>query len=249
MEKSAQPIHKANMIVVIVDQGKAEQVAEIANVYSAGLKTAFRGRGTADSELLDYLGLGDRDKEIVVFAVREVQVGHVLNELKQRLRLEKHGSGIAFSIRITGVGGRRTLNLLSKEDSQKVPVYLHKTEEEDSLMKQKHQFNLIITIINRGFADDVMDAARAAGAEGGTVVYARGVGIHETEMFFGIAIQPEKEMVLILTQKDKSADIMMAICEQAGLSKEGKGVSFSLPVDDVIGIAHLLDKEGCSFNE
>ena len=59
-------------------------------------------------------------------------------------------------------------------------------------------FELIITIINRGFSEDVVDAAKSAGAQGGTVLHARGTGVHEAEKFFGISIQPEKEMVLTL---------------------------------------------------
>lgn len=104
--------------------------------------------------------------------------------------------------------------------------------------KQK-EFNLIMTVVNRGFADDVMDAARGAGAQGGTILHARGSGIHEAEKFFGISIQPEKEIVLILVPLEKRNAIMQAICEKAGLNTQGKGLSFSMPVDDVMGIVHM----------
>ena len=101
------------------------------------------------------------------------------------------------------------------------------------------EFELVITIVNRGFADEVMDAAKAAGATGGTVLYGRGTGIHEAEKFFGITIQPEKEVVLILTPLKTRNAILKAICKGAGLSTEGHGISFSLPVEDVMGIVHL----------
>lgn len=61
---------------------------------------------------------------------------------------------------------------------------------------------LIVTIVNRGYSDEVMDAAREAGAQGGTILYSRGAGVHETETFFGIPIQPEKELVLILAKEE-----------------------------------------------
>ncbi|MGI6153659.1 MAG: P-II family nitrogen regulator [Christensenellaceae bacterium] len=107
-------------------------------------------------------------------------------------------------------------------------------------MDEKRNFELIITVVNRGFADDVMDAAKEVGASGGTVLYARGTGVHEAETFFGITIQPEKEVVLILTEYEKRKDIMKAIARGAGLLKEGKGMSFSLPVEDIAGIVHMM---------
>lgn len=97
-------------------------------------------------------------------------------------------------------------------------------------------FELIIAIINRGYSDTVMEASRAAGAKGGTVLQARGAGSHEAEKFFGISIQPEKEIVLILTEAETKRAIMKAVCQSAGLNTPGRGLTFSLPVDDVLGM-------------
>ncbi|HAQ40053.1 MAG TPA: transcriptional regulator [Clostridiales bacterium] len=101
------------------------------------------------------------------------------------------------------------------------------------------EFDLIITIVNRGFDDVVMEAARSAGATGGTVLNARGAGVHEAEKFFGISIQPEKDVVLILVKREYRKQIMHAIRNEAGLNKEGRGLSFSIPVEDVCGIVHM----------
>jgi len=109
-------------------------------------------------------------------------------------------------------------------------------------MENKIKFDLILTVVNRGFADVVMDAAKSQGAHGGTVLYARGAGIHEAEKFFGISIQPEKEVVLILVKNEQRKLIMQAIYKKAGFDKEGRGLSFSLPVDDVCGIVHMMDE-------
>ncbi|MDD2569243.1 MAG: P-II family nitrogen regulator [Clostridia bacterium] len=108
---------------------------------------------------------------------------------------------------------------------------------------EKKEFELIITIVNRGFADLVMDAAKAAGAHGGTVLYGRGAGIHEAEKFFGVSIEPEKEVVLVLLPKQDKDAVMRAITKGAGLNSEGKGLTFSLPVDDVLGIVHMTKQE------
>jgi len=101
------------------------------------------------------------------------------------------------------------------------------------------EFDLIITIVNRGFDDVVMDAARSAGATGGTVLNARGAGVHEAEKFFGISIQPEKDLILILAKREEKKQIMHAIRNEVGLNKEGRGLSFSMPVEDVCGIVHM----------
>lgn len=103
--------------------------------------------------------------------------------------------------------------------------------------------DLIIAIVNNGYADTVMDAARPAGARGGTVVHARGAGIKEAEKFFGITIQPEKEMVLILTRHDQKRAIMEAICKEVGLTTDAHGIVFSLPAEDVMGVARMMREE------
>ncbi len=108
---------------------------------------------------------------------------------------------------------------------------------------KENNFVLIITIVNRGHADLVMETAKAAGAQGGTILHARGSGIHETEKFFGIAITPEKDVVLILVKTEQRQEIMHAVTEHAELYKEGKGLIFALPVDDVAGITHMMENE------
>ena len=101
------------------------------------------------------------------------------------------------------------------------------------------EHELIISIFNRGYSDTVMDAAKKAGARGGTVLNARGTGSHEVEKFFGITIQPEKEMVLILVDKELRNAVMQAIVKAAGLNSAGQGISFSLPVSDVLGLSQI----------
>lgn len=99
------------------------------------------------------------------------------------------------------------------------------------------KFELIVAIINRGFSELVMDSARASGATGGTILNARGTVVEQAQKIMGISIQPEKEVVLILTQKEQRNEIMTGICKTAGLNTAGKGIIFSLPVDDVLGIS------------
>lgn len=106
-------------------------------------------------------------------------------------------------------------------------------------------YALIVTIVNRGFSDDVMDAAREAGAKGGTIMYAHGSGLQNEASFFGISIHPEKEVVLILADSSHKAGIMKAIVHRVGLDTEGAGITFSLPVTETAGIAHFNKLEAC----
>ena len=96
---------------------------------------------------------------------------------------------------------------------------------------------LIVTIVNNGFSGDVMDYAKKAGASGGTIVKGRGTNSNETEKLFGIDITPEKQVVLILAPKEKKDGIMKSIIEGVGLNTLGKGICFSLPVDNILGVS------------
>lgn len=98
------------------------------------------------------------------------------------------------------------------------------------------QYNLIITIVTRGYSEQVMKAAKLGGATGGTILLARGAGMHEAEKFLGFSIHPEKEIVLILALTEKKQDIMRAICQNCGFCTEARGMSIAVPVEDAMGL-------------
>jgi len=108
----------------------------------------------------------------------------------------------------------------------------------------KQDMNIIVTVVTRGFADKVMESAKSAGAEGATIFNARGNGIHETDTILGVSIQPEKEVVLIVVRKNIRKKVMRAICVDCGLNEEGKGLCFSMPIDEIGGINHLMELAG-----
>ena len=101
----------------------------------------------------------------------------------------------------------------------------------------KFEYELILCIVNAGFSDAVMEAARACGAGGGTVIHARGTANKEAETFFKITIQPEKEIVMILVSEELKDDILTALYRSVGLNTPGQGIAFSMPVDAVVGLA------------
>jgi hypothetical protein len=104
-------------------------------------------------------------------------------------------------------------------------------------------FSLILAVVDRGFAAPVMAAARSAGARGGTIINARGTGNLDIEKFLGFVIEPEKEIILILTKKELRHEIMKAIYKTGGLATEGHGFAVALPVEEVAGIFKLTSDE------
>lgn len=112
--------------------------------------------------------------------------------------------------------------------------------------KNKKRFQLIITIVFKGFVEDVVEAAKSAGAEGSTIINGRGTGIHENTKLLGMLIEPEKEILLTLVPIEISANVLKAICAAGNLDQPNKGIAFVLDVEKVSGICHLGQKTGAS---
>ena len=102
---------------------------------------------------------------------------------------------------------------------------------------------VIFAIVNAGFAEEAMEVARDNGARGGTILNARGVAREEAAAFFGITLHAEKEILMLVVEKDCRDQILNAIYKQMGMAKKAQGIAFSLPVSDVAGLAPLLPKE------
>ena len=98
-------------------------------------------------------------------------------------------------------------------------------------------YEVIICIVNAGYSELVMDAAKEVGARGGTVIHAKGTANKEAEQFFKITIQPDKEMVMILVPENIKDDVLHALYKSAGLKTEGQGIAFSMAVSNVVGLS------------
>ena len=107
-------------------------------------------------------------------------------------------------------------------------------------MKFTHE--AIVCIVNSGFSEAVMDAAKKFGARGGTVLNGRGTAGKDAEKFFGISVQPEKEIVLIVVPTECKDNILHALYKEVGLESKGQGIAFSLPVDSVVGITPTTEQ-------
>lgn len=98
------------------------------------------------------------------------------------------------------------------------------------------KYEMITCIVNAGFSETVMEAAKAEGAGGGTVIHARGTANKEAEAFFHISIQPEKDVVMLLVPEKIKDNVLHAIYKKAGLDTQGQGIAFSVPVSKTVGL-------------
>lgn len=215
------------LLIAIVDRGKRKRVRKVLEKHGVHFSLNFMGMGTARTDLLQYLGIGERERDIVMAAVPGGRLMEVLGAIAADLKIRKQGNGILFALTLTSVAGRATLDILRGDQS---PGAAGKGEN------MKHtQAELIITIVQRGYAHDVVEAAKSAGAQGATVLHGRASGEGDVRRFYGITVEPQKDVVLMLVRTETVSDVMRAICARAGLKTAGLGISFSLPVTDVVG--------------
>lgn len=219
-------------MTTIVDRKIAKKYVELYNETGKTVLFVTLGTGTASSEVMDYLGL-DSSEKAVIFSLQEEESWLETKKLLQKkLQIDAPGGGIAFTVPLSSIGGKKTLQfLLEKEDFKK--------EEESTLKDTVHE--LIVVISDQGYVDMIMEAARGAGAYGGTVIHAKGTGMEVAEKFMGVSLAAEKEMTFIVTKKEQKNDIMKAIMEKAGAETKAKSIVFSLPVTDTAGLRLLED--------
>ena len=157
---------------------------------------------------------------------------HTKHQLEKELKIDAPGGGISFIIPLSSIGGKKTLQfLLEKQDYQK--------EEESTLKNTSHE--LIIVIAEQGYTGLIMDAAREAGAYGGTVIHAKGTGMEIAEKFMHLSLAAEKEILFIVTKTEQKNPIMQAIMQKAGPDSKAKAITFSLPVTDTAGLRLIED--------
>ncbi|ULQ60572.1 P-II family nitrogen regulator [Brucepastera parasyntrophica] len=202
------------LIFTIVNHGLGEKVAEEARKAGARGGTILVGRSSIDSKVLRALMMADIEKDILLTLVNDNECETIFKAICDAPLFEKKNQGVAF---VTQTGGE----LMNTEATQE----------------------MISVIVNRGYADDVMEAARKAGAQGGTIINARGTGKPGDEKFFGVTIVPEKEQVLILAENDKAQAIRDAISSLKCLSTPGIGIMFSVPAGRYTQLGHKKEKK------
>ena len=211
-------------LMSITDRDRAEDMAALYRDAGLNLVTTMLGRGTATPQQLALYGLSRTEKAVTGAVVGTDSMKQLFRAAKRKLFLDIPGNGILLTVPLKSVAGGRTL------------AYLTNDLKTGGTPHMEFNHELIVVILNEGYADLVMDAARAAGAGGGTVLHAKGTGSKRGEKFFGVSLADEKDMVYIIAYADEKAAIMRAINENAGPGTKAGAICFSLPVSSVAGL-------------
>lgn len=209
------------LITIIVNYGIGSKILKSAKTHGIHGGTITLARGTASSHILDFLGLSDIRKEIVYMITDKETAAKALEELNHEFKFCKPNHGIAYTTTICSTIGSRLCKNGNVDDER----------GEESIMYQ-----VITVIVDKGKAEDVIEAARKAGSKGGTIINARGAGLHETSKLFSMDIEPEKEIVLILTETETTDGILSAIREGLHIEEPGKGLVFVQNVNQTYGL-------------
>lgn len=220
------------LMTTIVDRKIASSYAKLYQENQLNVMFLSLGYGTVSNETMDMLGLESKEKTVVTAVIEEDKWITVKKQLEKVLKIDAPGGGIAFTIPLSSIGGRKALQFLIENDK-------YEKKEESTLKNTDH--DLIVVISELGYTNLIMDAARKAGAYGGTVIHAKGTGMASAEKFMGVSLAQEKELIYIVVKTSQKNAIMQAIMEEAGLNTKAKAICFSLPVTDTAGLRLLED--------
>lgn len=220
------------MMTTIVDRQIAANYAKLYQENDLNVMFLSLGYGTVTNEMMDLLGLESKEKTVVFAIVEEEKWLTVKRQLEKVLKIDAPGGGIAFTVPLSSIGGRKALQFLIENDK-------YERQEESTLKNTTH--DLIVVISELGYTNLIMDAARKAGAYGGTVIHAKGTGMAAAEKFMGVSLAMEKEVIYIVVKSQQKNPIMQAIMEEAGINTKAKAICFSLPVTDTAGLRLVED--------
>lgn len=207
------------MLVVIVEHNKASKVLHLADEKGVTASVAMLGRGTASRTIFDYLGLNDKKKAVLMLFGKTEEIMDLADYLVEKLEMDKPNHGIAYI--------ESAFNVFGTEDN---------ANGSENIKRGENMYNAIYTIVEKGNADDVIEAAQKAGSRGGTVMHARGSGSEEARKVFNMLIEPEKEIVLIISEEAKTKDIVESIRKETGIEEQGKGIIFVTRVVNTYGL-------------
>ncbi len=212
------------LVITFAERGKGKALAKLYAEQGVLCNYQSMGRGTASSDLLDVLGIGSAEKDILISITSRERSQRLLRRLDDGLESDIYGSGIAFDMSLTGLNSIIATVLLNQQENG----------NGGTQMEAKTDYSLILVSVNQGHTDDVMDTARQAGARGGTVIRARWAGPEDTSQFYGISLQAEKEIIAIVAAGDLRNAIMEMINKKHGLKTEAAAMVCS------VGLEHYV---------
>jgi len=216
-----EPATEIELICIIANFGMGSKIIKSAKNHGISGGTVTFGKGTVNSRILDFVGLADVKKEIIFMVAEKTTAYEALEYMNKEFEFYKPNHGIAFTTSICGVVGTHRIkseNIDAKRGAQDI------------------MYHAITVIVEKGKAEDVIDAATKAGSKGGTIINARGSGIHETERLFAMEIEPEKEIVIILSEVESTQKIVSSIRGHLKIDMPGNGIIYIQNVEKTYGI-------------
>lgn len=220
------------LLTTIVDRKILPVYQEFYQSNGTNVMFSSLGLGTVSNDVLDYLGLESNQKGVIFSVIEDEKWQTTKKGLQKNLQIDAPGGGVAFTIPLSSIGGRKALQFLLEKEK-------YESKGESTLKNTDRQ--LIIVISEQGYTNLIMDAARSAGAYGGTVIHAKGTGMELAEKFMGVSLAAEKEIIFIVAKTSQKNDIMEAIIKNAGADTKAKAIVFSLPVTDTAGLRLMED--------
>jgi len=188
--------------------------------------TIFYGLGTVRNPILNFLELYDEHKEIIIMGGEQSTISKAIIHLNKVFKFHKANHGIMFRINSCKMLGSR-FNDCSERTLEK---------------EQEIMYHIITTIVDKGKGEDVINASKLAGAAGGTIINARGSGVNETSKVFNMEIEPEKEIVMILTKRNETDEIVTSIRKELNIDEPGQGIIFVQEAAEVHGLFQKAKK-------
>ena len=222
------------LMITITDRRSTDGFLQLYKSHGVTVSMRTVGSGTAVQETLSTLGLEKTEKAVLLVVVTAESWQKIQKDLRRKMQIDVPGTGIAFIVPLSSIGGKRELGFLIQGQE-------FVREEEGTLKETKHE--LIVAIANYGYNTQVMKAAEEGGATGGTVLHGKGVGMKRAEQFLGVSLVSEKEVIFIVAKSEQKNAIMSAIMEKAGLTSKAGTIVFSLPVTSTAGLRILEDEE------
>ena len=218
---------RMKLLVSIVERGHGGAMQRLYGKYQLFLHLQCAGRGTATSEIMDILGLGSTEKDVVLTFASQAPAAALLHDLDNDLRGGVDTSGIVFSLPLSALNGMSAALIDFKAEEWK-------HGNGGTTMEPTTENTLILAVCRRGYTDAVMATAKAHGARGGTVIKGRLSGSEDLEQAYGLNLTPEREVVAIVVPRDKRGPIMDAVNTAHGLRQEAQTILCALPIDHIV---------------
>lgn len=224
-------------LITIIQRSDMAEYEEFYLRHGVDLTYSTLCNGTAHEKTLSLLGIERTEKAMLFAVVTQERLEKLKRQLTLEMKIDLPNRGVAMAVPMSGIGGKRALEYFTAGQNPSID------ETEEQKMQSNHE--LIVAIYQKGYTDLVMDAAREAGARGGTTIRAKGTAAG-AQKFFGITLAEEKEIVFIVSDVEKKKEIMKAIMQHAGVDTKAHALVFSLPVSETAGFrfADTVDKDG-----